>query len=134
MKKKLFKIATVVCMSVGVMLAGQVTALADEVKPMHEYTFDYDDDSTIYDSIIGKKAINGNGAGSELITGYDGKGKARYLDGSNYLAFSSSTLPVGTVSIRFKFKKDSTSVAKRTEPIISCSSQNELFYIGRKIQ
>jgi len=46
MKKKLLKIATVICLVMSVLFLGQISAFADvideSIKPIHEFNFDND--------------------------------------------------------------------------------------------
>ena len=102
-----------------VLFLGQVTAFADEVKPVHEYNFEYDSNTIVYDSFIGKDAVGGvNHVSSSPVTGYNGIGQAKHFENRDYLGIPSKALPVGARSIRFQFRKNASTVTGKSEPIL----------------
>jgi len=119
-KRALKRLETCICLMICVLFLGQISAFAEEIKPVHEYNFDNDSDQAINDSGIGGSPIKGNNHVSKtsFVAGYNGVGKAIHFDGNDYINIPSKALPVGERSIRFQFKKDASTVTDKTEPII----------------
>lgn len=120
MKSKLLKIAMVICFMFSVLFLGQIYAFADEVKPVHEYTFDNDSEDAVLDSAK-ENAIDGTTTSEKFVLGYNGKGRAKHFDGSskNIIQFSGSILPKGAKSIRFKIRKEASTLTEEDEIIFS---------------
>lgn len=119
-KKVLLRLATSICFMLCVIFLGQINALADEVKPVHEYTFDSDIRTIVVDS--GSIVLDGSSKGTNhetFFTGYNGTGKARYFNGKDDYLICSSTIKSGAKSVRFKVKKDPLTVSNKIEAIIS---------------
>lgn len=129
-KRSLLRLAASICFMLCVIVLGRITVFADEIdesiRPTHYYEFDYDGSQYVYDTIIGDDAINGTSAKKEYITGYDGKGKAkRFSTSLDSIGFHYLLSP-GEKSIRFKFRKDaSTLINGNTEPIISTLTRQD---------
>jgi hypothetical protein len=127
-KRPLFKIAAIVYLMVSVLFLGQISAFADEVKPVHEYKFDGESNTTVIDS--GRVKVDGESRGTNhenFFPGYNGKGKSRYFNGiDDTLSFNNAFYKqIGPVSFRFKIKKDaSTFSSERLEPIINTGGNN----------
>ncbi len=134
-KKALLRLATSICFIISVLFLGQVTVFADEpigvVKPAHEFLFDNDSDSQLVDSGYNSTPATQNFIGRfDYVAGYNGAGKAAYLN-SGACLFYNNVLPIGANSIRFKFKKDASSLKTHYEPIITASDPYKaLFYMG----
>ncbi|MGC6173455.1 hypothetical protein [Lacrimispora sp. 38-1] len=120
MKSKLLKIAMVICFMFSVLFLGQIYAFADEVKPVHEYTFDNDSEDAVLDSAK-ENAIDGTTTSETFVLGYNGKGRAKHFEGSNkdIIQFSGSILPKGAKSIRFKIRKEASTLSEEDEIIFS---------------
>ncbi|WP_097003943.1 LamG domain-containing protein [Lacrimispora amygdalina] len=135
-KRAVLRFATSICLSVSLLLLGQINVFADtidgDIKPIHEYTFDNDDTKTVYDSGTGI-VINFDSSGySKFISGYNGIGQARLFEGNMaLLCRSNSMVPKGQKSIRFKIKKDALTVSSsKTEPIFTTLNSQGGLYIG----
>ena len=134
-KRSLIRIATSICFMVCVMILGQISAFADEIKPVHEYTFDNDPPYKVLDT--GSNPVNGSSFGNADIfnqyrTGYNEVGKSYYFEGQSrtQMHFVSMMMPLGAQSIRFKFKKDASTVTEKSEPIITpYNSTDHILYI-----
>ena len=111
-KRSLFQITMVICFMISVMFLGQISAFADEVRPIHEYKFDKDSGKTVVDTgSVTKNGVSYNTDNGKLVVGYNGKGKARYFDGGDdRINFSDHIIPLGAKSVRFKFKKDASTI------------------------
>ncbi|WP_077612121.1 Ig-like domain-containing protein [Clostridium sp. Marseille-P2415] len=132
-KKSLLKIAAVIYLMVSVLFFGQISAFADEIKPIHEYNFDSDIRTIVVDTGSQVKDATSIGKNHEtFFTGYDGKGKARYFNGTDDHLVLGNLLPVGAKSIRFKMKKDASTVSDKLEAILSNNSNNVVsgYFIG----
>ncbi|MGC6175512.1 LamG-like jellyroll fold domain-containing protein [Lacrimispora sp. 38-1] len=124
-KRALLRVATCICFMFCVSFLGQITAFAEEVKPIHEYNFDSDDGSSVFDAIR-ENAVDGIAYGENnttFVTGYNGIGKARKFGGRNdYITMSEGVFEKAKPrSIRFKVKKDQKPTT-RTETIMSTQS------------
>lgn len=134
-KRALKRLATSICFMLCVMILGQVTVFADEVKPIHEYNFDSDTGSVCVDTGIGPILRNGISYGSnnnKLYPGFGGSGKSRYFAGQIdylemlYKADGGYFFKKGGVSVRFQMKKNSST--NKLEAILSSNPGN--FDIG----
>ena len=134
-KRALKRLETCICFMLCVIFLGQIAVFADEptgvVKPAHEFLFDNDSSSQIIDSGYNSTNYTQSSAGGfKYVAGYNGIGKALHFD-SAYCLFSNDILPIGANSIRFKFKKDASSLTTHFEPIITATNSTEaLFYMG----
>ena len=134
-KRALIKLATSIFFALSLILLGSSDVFADEptgvVKPAHEFLFDNDSSSQIIDSGYNSTNYTQSSAGGfNYVAGYNGIGKALHFD-SAYCLFSNDILPIGANSIRFKFKKDASSLTTHFEPIITATNSREaLFYMG----
>jgi len=136
-KRALLRLATSICFMLCVLFLRQITVFADEVKPVHEYNFDNDSGTTVLDS-ANENTIDGiaNGTNSgAFVTGYNEIGNARQFNGTDdYISFSDSVIPIGAKSIRFKIRKDASTVANtdRWESILSTEDAKRTngLYIG----
>lgn len=119
-KRALLRLVTSICFMVNVMFLGQISAYADEIKPVHEYNFDNDKDGIVYDS-INEGAINSSVKRDDFVPGYNGKGRARSFndDSNNTIQFPVSPLPKGAKSIRFKMKKEASTISYTSDFIMS---------------
>ena len=127
-KKALLRFVMSVCLMFCVMFLSRITVFADEVTPVHEYNFDNDEGTSVFDSIK-DNAINGTAIGrnsSSFVTGYNGTGKARVFSGrDDYINLGSGVLKKGDGrSIRFKIKKDPSTLGEYSEPVISALAYN----------
>ncbi|RFZ79840.1 hypothetical protein DS742_05105 [Lacrimispora amygdalina] len=147
-KKALQRLATSICFTLCVLFLGHITVLADEVKPVHEYTFDNDPVDKIatpngypaeYEYFYEDSGIEGGASGCRagtynmsFVTGYNGKGKAAHFDNTTKMYLGYKAMPKGAKSIRFKIKKDAASVNNEiTEPILSTiTDKYNGYYIG----
>lgn len=77
----------------------------DRMVPIHNFNFNTDVGSSVIDSASGS-TTTGTTTGTNLISGYDGSGKARHFDGSSYISFNDKVIPVGKKTISFKIRKD----------------------------
>ncbi|WP_313074695.1 LamG-like jellyroll fold domain-containing protein [Lacrimispora sp.] len=132
-KRALKRLATCICFALCIVLLGHMNVFADETKPVHEYNFDRDIRKVVIDS--GSQVRDGlsNGKNYEtLYTGYNGKGKARYLNGTDDELQLCTSIPLGVKSIRFKMKKDASTVSDKLETILSTASKNVAggYFIG----
>ncbi len=134
-KRALLRIATSICFMLCVLFLGQISAFADEATPIHEYTFDNDKNRIIYDSVK-TGARNGNYTNNndaQFVTGYDGEGKAKHFEiNGDGIYFNQKLIPEGAKSIRFKIRKDASTVIDKSEPIINSTSASSGlgFYLG----
>lgn len=131
-KRAVQRLAMSICFILCVMTCGHITVFADEVKPVHEYNFDSDKDGIVYDSIK-EGAMNSSIKSDIFIPGYNGKGNARHFDKDNKesIAFPGSVIPRGDKSIRFKFRKEASSITTTYDIIMSTHAYNSRpFYIG----
>lgn len=128
-KRALQRLAMSICFMLCVMILGQVTVFANEVNPIHEYNFDSDEGTSVYDSIK-DNAIDGTAFGrnsSSFVTGYNGTGKARVFKGrEDYIKIDKGVVLIkgDGRSIRFKIKKDPSTLGQYSEPIISTAGSN----------
>lgn len=134
-KRALLRLATSICLMFCVIILGQVTVFADEIKPVHEYNFDGESYTTVIDSGSQKKDGISSGTNHEIFaTGYNGNGKSRYFNGTDdYLTLNGLSMNRGAKSIRFKMKKDdSTYSTENLETIINTGGNNFRggFFIG----
>lgn len=137
-KRVLLRLAKSFCFMLCVLFLGQITVFADEVKPIHEYNFDIDSGATVVDSINEETKIGGIATGtnsSTFVTGYNGTGNARQFNGNNdYIIYSDPVIPLGGKSIRFRIKKDASTVVNtdRWESILSThdATRTNGLYIG----
>jgi len=102
---------------------------ADEVKPIHEYNFDGDSETTVVDSGINEAAIDAIAYGTNsttLISGFGENGKARQFNGiDDYISIKKDVIPLGAKSIRFKIRKDaSTITSDRSQTIMDSFNLN----------
>ncbi|WP_077612120.1 LamG-like jellyroll fold domain-containing protein [Clostridium sp. Marseille-P2415] len=127
-KKSLLKITSFICLLVSVLFFGRISTFADVIKPIHEYKFDGESNTTVIDS--GSKKIDGLSSGTNhetFFTGYNGTGKARYFNGTDdALSFEYYQYkPKGAVSIRFKMKKDASTFSnEKLETIMNTGGNN----------
>ena len=133
-KRALKRLEMCICFMLCAIFLGHFTAFADEVKPVHEYNFDNDEDAIIYDSVK-NGAINGStniNKLNNLVTGYNGEGLARHYQNSCDVRINYKAMPKGEKSIRFQIKKDPSTVnSSIVEPIFTtCTTNNSGFYIG----
>lgn len=134
-KRVLTRLATSIFLTLSVILLGHSNVFADEptgvVKPAHEFLFDNDSSSQIIDSGYNSTNYIQSSAGNfNYVAGYNGIGKALHFNPANCL-FTNDILPIGANSIRFKFKKDASSLTTHFEPIIVAANNREaLFYMG----
>ncbi len=133
-KKSLLKIVTFIYLLVSIFYFSQISSFADELKPIHEYKFDGESNTTVIDS--GSKKIDGLSSGTNhetFFTGCNGTGKTRYFNGTDdYLYFQNYYIHTGKKSIRFKVKKDASTVSNKLETILT-STGNDIncgYYIG----
>ena len=134
-KKALLRLATSIFFAFCVTLLGHINVFANEPKPVHEYNFDNDEPYKVVDSTSFREtALDGSDYDSACVrvTGYNGIGKAKQFNSHTYSVFYPKTLPVGAQSIRFKFKKDASTVTEKSEPIFSSipDENGSLIYIG----
>ena len=132
-KRALKRLKMCICFVLCVIFLGQITAFAEEVKPIHEYTFDRDIREVVIDS--GSQVWDGvsNGKNHETFyTGYNGMGKARYFNGTDDHLMLGNTFPSGAKSIRLKVKKDVTNVSDKLEAILSSNASNltDGYFVG----
>ncbi len=132
-KRTVHRLAMSICFILCVMTCGHITVFADEVKPVHEYNFDSDKDGIVYDSIK-EGAMNSSIKSDNFIPGYNGEGKARHFDKDNKesIGFPGSVIPRGDKSIRFKFRKEASSLTTTTYDIIMSTHayNSRPFYIS----
>ena len=126
--KKLFKIGISIYFLICLLLSGSISTLADEVKPIHEYTFDKDSGTTVIDS--GSNAKNGTAKGTEIsksITGYNGIGYAKHFDKvkRQYIKFGKFSIPNSARSIRFQIRRDGIPTSVQSECILSTLNTND---------
>ena len=134
-KRALLRLATSFCFMLSVIFLGHTIVFADEVAPIHEYNFDNDKGGNIFDSVKtgGKNGRYTNDNESQFVTGYDGIGKAKHFEvNGDGIYFNQLLIPEGAKSIRFKIRKDASTVIEKSEPIINSSNASSGlgFYLG----
>lgn len=126
--KRLFKIGISIYFVFSIILLGQITTFADEVKPMFEYNFDNDSGTTVIDS--GSKRQNGTAKGTEiskLITGYDGTGYARHFEKAKkqFIKFGPLSINHDARSIRLKVRSNGIPASVQSECILSTTNTKD---------
>jgi len=126
-KRFILKKITAIYFFVFVFFIGQLTVWGDVIdesrQPVHEYNFD--NDTVIYrtNDSASINAINGMSYGTnrdKLVTGYNGTGKARYFNGTDdVITLDNYQIHTGAKSIRFKMKKQASTLSNNFEAIIS---------------
>ncbi|MDW2799910.1 Ig-like domain-containing protein [Clostridium boliviensis] len=134
-KRALLRLVTSICFMLCVMIFGQVTVFADEVKPDYEYNFDSEARSLVVDTGTSSNKVDGTSYGDnaeKFYTGYDGIGKARYFNGINdYISFRNKyIMHPGEKSLRFKMKKEASTFSGKVEAIITNTNLGHGFFVG----
>jgi uncharacterized protein YjdB len=113
MKKKssimLAIMLTLVITAVGLYSMNKAYAVEnDQIKPIHSYTFDNDNGSSVIDtgSMAGTEGkFNGVANGSQVIN-EDGITFRRFNGKSDYIQINNRIIPIGKKSIEFKIRKN----------------------------
>ena len=133
-KRALLRLATSICFMFCVIFLGNIAVFANEVKPIHEYNFEKDNGTNVVDT--GSDVYNGSSRGTNretFFTGYKSTGVSRYFNGIDDFLNVGGALKSGAAkSVRFKVKKDPSTVSNKIEAIISSSDKDiqKGYFIG----